>query len=896
MEKSVFISDRQIGHIMIKTFFTRYTQLVVNYPGWVLIAIGLISAFLALGLPNFKLDASGDSLTLENDQDLDYYREVASDYQSGDFLIVTFKPNKDLFSDDSLELLADLKHDLSFVGGVASINSILNVPLLYSPKQSIAEILKGPRTLLMEGVDRQMAKEEFLTSPVYKELILGPDGQTTALQLNLKVDDKYIALVRARDQLRLLKKREGLSPEEEQNLKQFETTFLEYRTKAQDRNHKRVEQVREIVNSYKGDAEIFVGGVTMITADMITFIQNDLEVFGSAVFIFMIIILALIFKSTRYVVIPMACCLIAVLMMLGMVSWLDWRLTVISSNFVALLLIISLAIIIHLIVRYREYAQTQPDWSQKELVIATVRFMARPCFYTAITTIVAFVSLVVSGIRPVIDFGWLMSIGLVVALVLAFLIMPASLMFLPREIAKSKNTSEDVKEERPPFTYYFAIFIEKRGSWVLAIAGLIAVLSGVGISKLDVENRFIDYFHSSTEIYQGLSVIDNNLGGTTSLEIIINKPSEDAPVDVIVQTIPDNQIRNEEDPLGSDDPFAEEDPFGDDESFESAEADFGEEDPFAEDGFDEDDPFDSEESSGSEIEKPKGSYWMTVIGMSQIERLHDYLESVPEIGKVDSLATLYKIGRDLNGGLNSFELSVMENSLSGDIRNVLIEPFISPNGNQTRVVLRIKDLYPGLNRSELVERLQNHINDSGMFKSEQVRFAGLLILYNNMLQSLFDSQIMTLGVVFLCILAMFVILFQSFPLAIIALLPNMLASLSILGFMGLIGLPLDMMTITIAGVTLGIGVDDTIHYIHRFKEEIKIDGDYIGAMHRSHVSIGRAMLYTSVIIVFGFSIMTLSEFIPTIYFGLLTGLAMFSALLASLVLMPKLILMFKPFK
>ena len=873
---------------MIKTLFERYTGIVVNYPGWVLLFIGVLAIGLAIGIPNFKLDASGDSLTLENDQDLDYYREVAKDYQSGDFLIVTFKPKADLFSDESLNLLADLKHDLSFVGGVVSINSILNVPLLYSPKQSIAEILQGPRTLLMEDVDRLMAKEEFLTSPVYKELILGPDGQTTVLQLNLRVDDKFISLVRARDQLRLKKKQTGLTLDEKENLKAFEKAFLDYRTKAQDRNHQRVEQVRQIVASYQDRAEIFVGGVTMITADMITFIQNDLEVFGSAVVIFMIVILGLIFKATRYVVIPMACCLIAVLMMLGMVSWLDWRLTVISSNFVALLLIVSLAIIIHLIVRYREYALSQPDWSQKELVIATVRFMARPCFYTAITTIVAFASLIVSGIRPVIDFGLLMSIGLVVALVLAFLIMPASLMFLPREQERVSDSGEK-KRERPPFTRHFASFIEKRGNWVLVISGFVAVLSGVGISRLDVENRFIDYFHSSTEIYQGLSVIDNNLGGTTSLEILITKPSAQASAEITVQAIPESS--EETDETFGEDPFSEDDPFAED-GFETADLD-SEEDPFGED-FGEEDPFGEEPTASTN--KPKGSYWMTVVGMNQIERLHDYLESVPEIGKVDSLATLYKIGRDLNGGLNSFELSVMENSLSGDIRNVLIEPFISPNGDQTRVVLRIKDLYPGLNRSELVERLKSHIHDSSMFAPEQVRFAGLLILYNNMLQSLFDSQIMTLGVVFLCILIMFIILFQSLPVAIIALLPNMLASLSILGFMGLIGLPLDMMTITIAGVTLGIGVDDTIHYIHRFKEEIKIDSDYIGAMHRSHESIGRAMLYTSVIIVFGFSIMTLSEFIPTIYFGLLTGLAMFAALLASLVLMPKLILMFKPFK
>ena len=886
---------------MIKNLFDQYISTVVKYPKLVLIVIGILSIGLALGLPNFKLEASAESLTLENDRDLDYFRKVSKDYQSGDFLIVTFKPHDDLFSDNALNILQSLKSDLSNIQGVVGINSILDVPLLYSPKQTIADILRESRTLTNAGVDRELAKKEFLESPIYKNMILGPDGQTTALQLTIRLDNQYLSMVRERDEMRLKEKQSGLTKEEQLALAQLERDFLDYRTKAETQNHKRVEDVRAVVAKYKPHAEIFVGGVTMITADMVTFIKNDLMIFGIAVLIFMVAILAIIFRSIRFVVIPMACCLISVLMMLGFVSWLDWRLTVISSNFVALLLIISLAIIIHLVVRYREYAQEFPNWTQQQLVIATAKFMIRPCAYTAVTTIVAFASLVVSGIRPVIDFGWLMSIGLIVALVLAFLIMPASLMFLPRDKARASNSENNVDQtpEKPPFTVYFSNLVERQGGLVLAITALIAVLSGLGISRLDVENRFIDYFHESTEIYQGLSVIDDNLGGTTSLQIIIDKPQQTFPVVSSVSVSPANEnVQGNEAGTDDSDPFAEEeDPFAD-EAFEDdpfAEEGFADEDdPFADEGF-EDDGFTDDSPVAASASTPAGSYWMTVAGMSKIEALHDYLESVPEVGKVQSLATLYKVGRDLNGGFSGFELSLIERSLTGQVRDVLISPYIGSANDQARVTLRIRDLYPDLSRAELESRLKREIYELGIFEPGTVHFTGLLVLYNNMLQSLFDSQIMTLGVVFLCILLMFIVLFRSFSVAVIALLPNILASLSILGFMGLIGLPLDMMTITIAGVTLGIGVDDTIHYIHRFKEEIKKDGDYLEAMHRSHFSIGKAMLYTSVIIIVGFSIMTMSEFIPTIYFGLLTGVAMLAALLASLVLLPKLILMVKPF-
>lgn len=849
---------------MFNRFLQRYILVVISHPKIVLALIALVAVAMAIGLPRFKLDASSESLTLEHDTDLAYFREVSKRYGSGDFLVVTFRPDDELFTDKSLGLLRNLQEDLSQVQGVASIDSILTVPLLYSPLRSLTETIKETRTLETPGIDRAAARKEFQTSPIYRNLILGPDGQTTALLLHIEVDDKYIDLVQERDLLREKKSSGSLNAEELARLDEVTAEFLTYRTRAENSSRERVAGVREVVAKYRDHATLFVGGVSMIAADMITFIQSDLQVFGAAVLIFMIGTLALIFRSVRFVVIPMLTCTTAVLLMLGLVSWLDWRLTVISSNFVALLLIVSLAIIIHLIVRYREFLAENPHWSQKELVLATVNIMVRPCLYTSLTTIVAFMSLVVSDIRPVIDFGWMMTIGLVVAFVLAFTLLPASLMLLkPRPTSPANNTG---LKKKPPFTLYFSKLVENHGKSVWIGASVIAVLSAIGFTRLEVENRFVDYFRSTTEIYKGLSVIDNDLGGTTSLDITLTANEED----VALLAADDENFFE-----GEDDPFA----------------DVTEDDPFAAEG----DPFADGDPFLGGVEDPEPNYWMTVAGLKKVDEIHSWLEAQPEIGVVQSLATLYRVGKDINGSLNAFELAIMERSLPEEVKDVLYTPYVSVEDNQARITLRVHDLYPGLKRKELVQRIENHLKESAVVKPENIRLSGILILYNNMLQSLFSSQILTLGAVFFGIMLMFVVLFRSFLVAIIAIFPNMLAAVSILGFMGLIGLPLDMMTITIAAITVGIGVDNAIHYIYRFKKELLVDENYIAAMHRSHASIGSAMYYTSIIIIFGFSIMGLSEFIPTIYFGALTGLAMLAAMMGSLLLLPKIILWIKPF-
>ena len=594
------------------------------------------------------------------------------------------------------------------------------------------------------------------------------------------------------------------------------------------------------MDRHRKNAEMFLGGLPMITTDMIGFIEHDLKTFGLGVIVFIILILSLFFKKIRWVVLPVGCCLITTIVVVGFLGLMDWRVTVISSNFISILLIITISLIIHLIVRYQDLNQSKPGQDQKQLVRQTVGFMVLPCFYTSITTIVAFCSLLVSGIRPVIDFGWTMTIGISLAFVLNFTFFPAALVLLSPEIASSR------KDKTRIFTLAVAAFIKRHQKIILCGSFLLAVVSIIGISKLEVENRFIDHFKSNTEIYKGMQVIDRKLGGTTPLNIVMNPDQK--YFDYLKEV---EQNKEEED---FDDPFADE---GD-----SAEMNF----------------------------------WFNSNMLDRVEKIHDYLESLPEVGKVQSISTLVKVFTQLDKGRkpDDYDLALIRKLMPENVKDSLVNPYLSQDANQIHINMRLIESNPNLRRSDLIEKIRKHLVEELKFAPETIQFTGMVVLYNNMLQSLYRSQILTIGVVVFAIMVMFMILFRSFSLALIGIIPNLLAAGTVLSLMGWLGIPLDMMTITIAAITVGIAVDNTIHYIHRFQKEFKVDQNYLETMDRCHGSIGKAMYYTSVTITLGFSILALSEFMPTIYFGLLTGAAMVIALLGALALLPLLIVLFRP--
>ena len=835
-----------------------YQKTILDNPAKAIFMVLALTVLMAMGLPNFKLDASADSLTLEHDDDLNFFREVVQRYGSDNFLIVTYSPLEgDLFDRQNLDTLNALRTDLSAIEGVESMLSMLDVPLLYSPKIGIADLKEELNTLLSEGVDKQAAKQEFLNSPIYKDVLLSADGQTTGMLATLALDETYLQLVTQRDDLRLIRDISGLSSTQEEELAAVTQQFLDYRTEKAAQDHQRVAEVRTLMDSYRDRATIFLGGPDMITADMVDFIKSDLVIFGTGILLFIVATLALIFRQLRFVILPLATCALCLTIILGFLSWIDWRLTVISSNFVSLLLIITLALCIHLIVRYRELQAMKPDANQHELVSETVVSMAKPCLYTVLTTIAAFMSLVVSNIRPVIDFGWMMTMGISLALLVAFVIIPAGMMLF------GKGPSTEDNDNSAVFTTKFSWFTEHFGAVVLLIAAGLSAVSAYGISRLEVENRFIDYFRSDTEIYQGMEIIDTALGGTTPLDIILQAPTY-APIVIVDNTEDEEYSEYDEDDYGSID-----DEYSDDDS------EYGEPDTSAPNAL-------------------KDSYWFSSAGLADLEKLHIFLEAQPEIGKVSSLVQINQVATDLMGHrLNDFELAFMRQSLGDEIYAQMVAPYLLEDIDEARIQLRAMET-AGLRRADLLEKINNFAIAEVGIAPEDIRFTGLLVLYNNMLQSLYRSQILTLGAVFVGIMLMFLVLFRSIKISIIAILPNFLAAGIVLGGMGIARIPLDMMTITIAAITVGIGVDHAIHYITRFKREFAIDGNYVASMHRAHASIGQALFYTAMTIIVGFSILALSNFIPSIYFGLLTGLAMTAALLGSMTLLPKLILISKP--
>ncbi|EON91541.1 integral membrane protein [Marinobacter lipolyticus SM19] len=817
-----------------------YNRLILPHPVVVLIVFASILVLASLRLDQFRLDASAESLVLENDRSLEQYREVNRRFTtSDDFLIVTFTPDGELFSEKTLGTLRQLRDELAALDSVSTTNSILNVPLLHSPDLTLDTVDSEIRTMDEDNVAPDTARKALLENPLYPNLLISEDAKTTAIQVNLPTPDRYFDLLSQREVLRDKVASDTASEEDRRKLEQISNEFIRFTEQLGEKRDQTIGQVRSILDGYRDNAEIYLGGVPMIVADMIQFIKSDLSTFGVGVLIFLLLTLAIIFRQWRWVLVPLLCCGFTVWLVIGYLSWAQWPVTVISSNFVSLLLIMTLSLTIHLIVRYREFQHDEPDAAPRDTLRRTLLAMIKPCFYMAITTIVAFGSLTFSGIRPVIDFGWMMTIGLSVAFLITFLIFPALLALLPPPIDRY------VASDRIPFTDAFARFTEHHGKVVIGGSLVIAVLCVVGMSRLTVENSFIDYFKSSTEIHQGMITIDNRLGGTTPLDVVItdDPPPEDA---------------------GSGDPFASDC------------------DPFVEDCGDAAEYRDT---------------WFTYQKMERLRSVHNYLDSLSDTGKVLSISTTLDLLAQVNGGepLDAVELAFVPTAIPEDLRDTLLTPYISEENDQARFSVRILETMPDLRRDQLLETIHEHLTGEFGFDDDQVLFTGMTVMYNNMLQSLFESQIKTLGVVFLAIMLMFLILFRSILLALIGMAPNLIAAGSVLGLMGWLGIPLDMMTITVAAITVGIAVDDTIHYIHRFKTEFAKDGDYIATMHRCHRSIGRAMFYTSLTIIIGFSILVLSNFIPTIYFGLFTGFAMFMALAGALTLLPRLIVLIKPF-
>ncbi len=826
-----------------------YDFLLLN-PKLVLIVLLSILVFFGYHAKDFRLDASADTLLLEDDRDLKVFRGIQERYPSNELLIVTYTPNENLFTNQALGPLKKLREELKKVEAVDSVFSILDAPLFNSSDTDIQEMVNNMPSLEKPGVERARAKKELVNSPIYRDLIVSSDGKTAALLLSLVEDKKFNRLLKLRDDLRSKRHQSSLSARETRAL---EDITAEYDQVNKSRNLKRskdIARIRNIIAPYRQYGVLHLGGLPMITDDMVTFVRNDLIVFGGGVLAFLIIILTAIFRKIRWITLPLISCFYSASVMIGILGLIGWKVTVISSNFLALMLIITISMNIHLIVRYLQLCRDCPDDNQFELVRTTIHKMVKPCLYTSLTTIIGFGSLVVSDIKPVIDFGWMMSAGLAVTFATAFLLFPTLLLVMGK--STDNVAGDNVRFQIPS---YLARITEIYGSKILFFSAVLTILSFIGISQLRVENSFINYFSKDTEIYQGLKLIDEKLGGTTPLEVIIKLEQDGeelTPEDLKEMTA--EEIQEEREFLAQ--------------------------------------------------LRSKPELWFNPTKVELIKKAHDYLDGLPEIGKVLSFASSVRVAEAFaEKKLDGMELSILYTKLPQAVKKTIVEPFVSIKNNEVRLSARVLDSTPDLRRKELLEKVRDNLLEKDGLKQladftpmvKDVTVSGLLVLYNNMLQSLFASQIKTIGVVMLGIAIMFFILFRSVTLSIIGILPNLLGAAAVLGLMGWSKIPMDMMTITIAAITIGIAVDNGIHYIYRFREEYALSRDYIKTLHICHSNIGKAVFYTTMTVIFGFSILMMSNFIPTIIFGVLTGAAMLIALLAALTILPKMILLWRPF-
>jgi predicted RND superfamily exporter protein len=827
--------------------FKQYVQFVTASPRFCLFLVFLLTLYLTWFTQDFRLDASSDTLVVEGDEDLEFSRQVNERYNSNDILFIAFSPYSPLFEASNLASLRSLRDELEDMLRVTSVDSILNVPLLQAANVPLQELASNILTLDDSEVSLDAAREDLISSPAYRNLLISENGQMTALIVNFEETTELDEVSRHRAELRAIPAAKREQPQEEK-LSELEIQYRALNTLADNNRHEDIAEIRRILEGYRASADIYMGGVPMIADDLITFVQNDLETFGLVIFLFIILSLGYLFRKIRYVGIPLLSCLVTASCMVGLLGLLDWPVTVISSNFISLLLIITISLNVHLVVRYRELEADGECDSHLERVKTTLQNMIKPCAYTSLTTIVAFGSLVSSDIPPIINFGLMMVMGVAFAFMMTFLIFPALMSVLQE--SRSENARRFVD-----MTPVLANLTARSGKSIIIIGIILLVFSVSGMFRLQVENSFIDYFDDGTEIYRGMVEIDQNMGGTTPLDVIVDL----FPPETNLTTVPNTT------PIG--DPTQENDFFDDDFFFE-------------------------DDFTGDEDE----AYWFTADKMSRILEIHNYLDALPETGKVLSLGTILQVVYQLNDGepLDNLELAVLYNLIPQDYKDTLITPYVSIENDQLRFSIRVLETDPNLIRNDLLMKIHAGLSSEFDLGADQVRLTGMFVLYNNMLQSLFDSQILTLSLVLAVIFAMFIILFRSLKLAILGIIPNILAASSVLGLMGWLNIPLDMMTITIAAISVGIGVDNTIHYIHRFKSYFFQHQNYQKTMRYCHSSIGQAMYFTSFTIIVGFSILVVSNFIPTIYFGLLTSLAMFLALIGSLTLLPQLLISFKP--
>ncbi len=817
------------------------TRAVTWRPYWTLFITIIVMLSMSWPATHLTIDASTDSLLLENDPDLKFYRTIHYEYGTDVYLVIAVRFDESILSPASVARIEEITQKIKVINGVSDVTSITTVPLIYQSldEENNTEITFP--TLVSKKVDISKVKDEFLTNPLYEGNLTSKDLKIAAFKVDYLENPKYRELF---DQRYLLidKRENGVLTLQERNKLAHINNEIEKLRKHDNQKYEIVlKNIRGILDAYANTQQSFISGAPLIAHDMKHYVLQDIKVFGLAALLTMAIILLIIFHSFAWVLITLFSSFLNVLIVSGLIGLFGYEITVVSSNYVAILLIFSLAIGIHVVVRYQEEEAVQGAVDFSERLRISIQHISTPCLYMVLTSAIAFLSLIISDIKPVIVFGYIMVIGLCGAYIVSFSIIPVLIQLLrPKSRPAHKHYSNQVLKNALKI-----IFKHKRVVTLVLIMGL--MISGYGIANITVENRFIDYFKNNTDIHQGLAKIEKNLGGTVPIEIILDAPDE--------------FYEDNDETIEDDDELAE---------FDDYLADLDE----------------SSEGFSSQ------SYWYNRRGINKIRTIHTYLEQIPQIGKVLSLSSTEKIFKNIikEKELEDFQLSLIYSKLPESTMPILIRPYLSKDGNQARIIARLKDSDQTLVRNDLLRKINDDLKRIFSGKTDiGIKVTGIGVLYNNVLQSLYRSQILTLGFVFISIFLMLSVLFKNMKFALIAILPNIFTALLILGMMGILNIPLNIMTITIAAITIGIGVDDAIHYIHRYKKEFLTRNDVYESILTSQITVGKALWFTSITIASGFVLLVFSNFTPSIYFGLFTCLAMLISILATFSIIPLLL-------
>ena len=771
----------------------------------------LVLIFFTFHSRNFRIDASSDTLVAQNDEDFKFFNSYNDIFPSRNFLVLAIKSDKEI-DDKYIKVIESLSKELVKLQEIESVFSINHAPILFLNKTSLLDLSnKKIETILNTNFELKEIINEFSSSSILKDQIINSNKNISSIIIYLKKNEEFIKL-----------------KNENKNSPSFKTKnkYIKIKSELDQKRNDLIKNIRFIIKNSNPDYEYFLGGIDMIADDVISFVKKDIIIFSVAVLFLIVFVLFIIFRDVKWIIINLLTSSYAVLCMFGILGFLNIEITAVSSNFASLMFILSISMNIHIINNYKQNYDQNPKY-----LSLTLKRMVWPCIYTVLTTIVAFASLLISDIKPIIDFGLIMILSLSLILISSFSILPLLISYFP-DPKNSKNIKFTILDK-----FYF--ISTKHSNKIIFINIFFLILSIFGILNLNVENSFINYFKKNTDIYKGMKIIDTELGGTTPLDIIITFNDENK----------ESNVQKDEDNL------------------------LLEEDLIVDDLFE---------------DQYKNSIWFTQEKLSTIKEIHKYLENRDEIGKVQSIHSLLEVANQLNPTpLTIFELEVLYNEIPENYKKDLIDPFLSTENNMIKISSRVKDSEK-INRNLLIKEINNYLENNHK-NLKEFKVNGLLILYNNMLQSLFSSQIKSLGFVIFSIFLMFIILFKSLELSILGIIPNIIASSTILGMIGLFRIPLDIMTITIAAITIGIAVDNTIHYLYRYKENLKTTMDISAAIQLSHNNVGYAVLTTSITIAFGFSVLALSNFIPTILFGIFTSLAMIIAMVGVLLTLPSLL-------